>query len=73
MNNLMRLVSDNEQDRTSCKEWWREATEAEKLSVWARIQQSYTDPIDEIVSRFAQLAFAEMAEEMNRRDDASDK
>ena len=73
MNDLMHLVSDNEQDRASCKEWWREATETEKLSVWARIQQSYTDPIDDIMSRFAQLAFAEMAEEMNRRDNANDQ
>lgn len=60
---ILRLVAENEQDRSCCRDWWREATPADRLQVWEAIQRDYDDPVMEIVSRFAQLAFSEMAEQ----------
>ena len=57
-----RLVSDNEQDRANCREWWRQATPAAKMLVWDEIQKEHDDPVKEVVTRFAQLAFGEMME-----------
>lgn len=68
MDFINRLISDNDQDRADCERWWRESTEQEKLRVWALIQRPYDDPAMECMSRFAQLAFAEMAERMNREE-----
>ena len=66
----MHLICVNDQDRATCAEWWREATVEDKLAVWFAIQRHYDDPIMEIMSRFAQLAFGEMAErEAAMRDD----
>lgn len=58
----LRLTADNEQDRAECRRWWREASAEDKLRVWDAIQREYDDPVMEIVSRFAQLALAEVAE-----------
>jgi hypothetical protein len=60
-NKLLRLMADNDQDRAGCQQWWQEASNAEKLAVWNVIQTDYTDPTMELMSRFAQLAFSEMA------------
>jgi hypothetical protein len=59
---LALLGSYTDQDRCDADEWWRTATLADKLRVWDRIQAKYDDPAMEIMSRFAQLAFAEMAQ-----------
>ena len=56
------MVSDNEQDRAQCLEWWQSATPGAKLAVLKRITAAYDDPALEVMSRFAQLAFAEMIE-----------
>lgn len=60
------IISDNEQDRMEMKKWWREATEADKIAVWNAIQREHDNPVDEIVTRFAQIAFGEMFEESSR-------
>jgi hypothetical protein len=50
--------------RAACREWWEKSTTEEKMLVWDRIQVPHpNDPVAEIVTRFAQLAFAEMAAE----------
>lgn len=56
---LVKIGSDNDQDRAACDQWMREASYADKLAVWMRIQVPRVDPVDEIVTRFAQLAFGE--------------
>lgn len=58
-----KLIHDNEQDRAACREWWAAASVEEKCRVWDAIQRTYDDPVMEIVSRFAQLAFGEMVEQ----------
>lgn len=67
MNPSLRIASDNEQDRAACRTWWAEATEADKLAVWGAIQEPQADPVWEVVTRFAQLAFGEMMEGATNR------
>lgn len=55
-----RIRADNDQDREMARKWMREATPAAKLQIWNEIQKEHTNPVQEIVSRFAQLAFGEM-------------
>lgn len=69
MDKRLRVISDNEQDRAECRRWWAEATTEDKLRVWHAIQQEYADPVLEIMSRFAQLAFAEMAVKADEKED----
>ena len=59
---LARLISDNEQDRAECLAWWKSASDDDKLRVWEAIQRRYADTAMEIMSRLAQLKFAEMVE-----------
>jgi hypothetical protein len=59
---FLSLIRDNEQDRAEMRAWWKETSLENKLRVWERIQVVHEDPIDEIISRFAQLAFAEATE-----------
>ena len=63
---LAKLTGQNDQDQAECTEWWRESTVEEKLAVWGAIQHHYTDPVMEVMSRFAQLAFSTMAEREGR-------
>lgn len=58
----LKIVHLNEQDRANCQLWWDNTTTEEKLEVWALIQTNYDDPAMEIMSRFAQLSFSDMAE-----------
>lgn len=61
----LRLVSDNEQDRASAEKWWRETPDADKCMVWDVIQKlGEANPLMDLVSRFAQLGFAELCERM---------
>lgn len=59
---FLRLIAYNEQDRAEGLQWWRESSTAEKMAVWEMIQRPFSNPIMEIMSRLAQLAFTEMAE-----------
>lgn len=59
---LMQLKHDNEQDRAAATEWWEATSVEDKKLVWDRIQRPYRDLVAEIICRFAQLAFGEMAE-----------
>lgn len=59
--NRLALLSATEQDESECLRWWREASGTDKRRVWDAIQTSYDDPVMEIVSRFAQPAFSQMA------------
>ena len=61
---LQKLISDNEQDRAAFNEWWITSSHKDKLDVWGRIQKVHSDPIDEVVSGLAQIAFGEMVERM---------
>lgn len=61
MNHIIRLQSDIDQDCAACDEWWRDATLEDKFKVWDAIQAKHNDPVMEVVSRFAQLAFSEAA------------
>lgn len=56
---LARITADNDQDQAECDAWMRETSDAGKLAVWLAIQREYKDPVMEIISRFAQLAFAQ--------------
>lgn len=57
-----RIVSDNDQDLAACEQWWREASDNAKMQVLHCITRKYDDPAMEVMSRFAQLAFGQMAE-----------
>lgn len=57
----IKLIHEHDQDHENCRRWWREATNAEKLAVWDVIQRDYSFPEMETMSRFAQLAFTQMA------------
>ena len=60
---MLRMVADNDQDRSECLAWWKSATPNAKLQVFERIRRNYLDdPAMEVMSRFAQLAFMEMVE-----------
>lgn len=60
----LRILADNDQDRAEARVWWRESSNSDKMHVWREIQRHYEDPAVEIMSRFAQLAFAEMVSEL---------
>ena len=60
---LTRLIADNDQERMECRAWWANTTLLDKILVWGAIHHKYDDPAMEIMSRFAQLAFGEMAAE----------
>ena len=68
---MPRIVADNDRDRAECRAWFLEATEADLIAVWDAIQKLGGDPVSEIVSRFAQLAFAEMLAELEARSKES--
>lgn len=61
---LARLVSLNDQDLAECDRWVRESSNQEKIAVWLAIQKlgGPDNPVEEIVSRFAQLAFSQAME-----------
>lgn len=59
---ILKITSDNDQDQAECDEWMRESDDAERLAIWQAIQRPYADPVMEILSRFAQLAFAQSVE-----------
>jgi len=61
-NDLASLISDNEQDRAACAEWWANASLEAKQRVWDAIQIIHDDPAMEIVSCLAQVAFGAMVE-----------
>jgi len=58
---LNALRSEQEKDEAAAVTWWKDATDADKLRVWARIQQTRSRQIDEVVSRFAQLGMTHIA------------
>lgn len=68
--NYLRIIAANEQDRAEFADWWRDSTAEDKATVWEAIQRRYDDPVMEIVSRLAQLAFAELAERELREKEA---
>jgi len=64
---LQRLISDNEQDRAECEQWFRETPDSVKIAFWMKVlQKHYDDPVMEVMSRFAALAFAEMWERLSQ-------
>jgi hypothetical protein len=67
--NIAKIISDNEQDRAACEQWWRDSSTADKILVWLEIQKPHKDTAKELVTRFAQLAFAEMVEKFGIGDE----
>lgn len=53
------IGADNDQDQAECDAWMRESSDREKMCVWMAIQRQYKDPVMELISRFAQLAFGQ--------------
>jgi hypothetical protein len=37
--------------------WWKQASEADKKLIWDEIQRMHGDPVQEVLSRFAQLGY----------------
>lgn len=60
-NELLQIDADNDQDRAACDEWWRTTPAEQRLAVWNWLQQDFENPIEEVASRFAALAFGEAA------------
>lgn len=60
----LRIIGDNEQDRAMAEQWWKESSIEDTMRVWNQIQRKYPDPVMEIMSRFAQIAFGEMFEKL---------
>lgn len=60
LDDLTTLKRQNAEDRAAAVKWMAEATTEDKLRVWMTIQRPYDDPVMEIMSRFAQLAFGEI-------------
>jgi hypothetical protein len=60
---FLKIIQDNEQDRAELRSWWGDTSYDAKMRVLERIQAQHDDPVDEIVSRLAQLAFAEAFEQ----------
>ena len=59
---FQKIVSDNEQDRAAFEQWWREATVEDKDRVWKAIVRPRSDPVEEIITRMAQLLMGERIE-----------
>lgn len=54
---LLRLLADQDQDKAAMREWWLSESAESKLRVFQAIATSYDDPVMEVMSRFAQVAF----------------
>lgn len=52
---------------TQALAWWNSASDADKKLVWDEIQLHYTDPVKEVMSRFAQIGFTAVLQEAERR------
>lgn len=68
---IARIDTDNDHDRAECDEWMRNSDEMEKALVLQAIMHDYDDPVMEIMSRFAQLAFAEAMVRLEQSKDGS--
>lgn len=66
MSSYLQVVSANERDHAHALAWMMEASKEERYRVWMRIQEPCADVTAEIISRFAQLAFAEITVEAER-------
>ena len=54
------LQSLQDQDMAAMREWWVDSFDKDKVLVWERIQETHNDPVDELITRFAQVAFTQM-------------
>lgn len=62
---MSRIATDNAADRWAMETWWRTSTNTDRFRVWCAIQRNYPDdPVMEIISRFAQVAFGECVEKL---------
>lgn len=65
----IKLKALTSNDMHQALEWWAHSSEEDKLLVWAEIQRLHNDPVQEVLSRFAQLGFTAVALEAQRRKD----
>lgn len=61
---FLKLVHDNEQDQANAKLWWIQTPMNEKMLLWDEIQAMPDEGYAGVISRLAQLKFAELAEEL---------
>lgn len=64
---LATISSDNDQDHANFEKWWDESTWEAKEQVWLKIVEPYDDPVMEVMSRMAQIAFTDMLIAKERR------
>lgn len=55
------LRYEQEHDEANCVEWWQDASDRDKVLVWEAIQAMGETPLQEIISRFAQLGMTHTA------------
>jgi hypothetical protein len=58
---ILKLRSEQEQDEAAALQWWRETSNEDKLFVWAAIQALGGGPMEDIISRLAQLGMTHVA------------
>lgn len=58
------IISDNEQDMAAGKKWFYSLTPKEVNAMWMFMQQDFSDPFMEAMSRLAALQFATFVEEL---------
>lgn len=56
---MLQIDADTVRDIAAMEMWWKSSSNEDRLRVWKAIQQKFDDPVMEIVSRFAQVAFSE--------------
>lgn len=65
---LLKIISENEQDRSHAEQWWKESSMEEKIIVFMRIQKTGRDHASLIMNLLAQLAFCELYEKLPIED-----
>jgi hypothetical protein len=60
-NAINRLRSEHERDEANCLKWWAETSSEDKQRVWDAIQALGGNPINELISRFAQYGMTHAA------------
>lgn len=51
------LLADQDQDKADLREWWLSESIESKMRLFRAITKAYDDPVMEVMSRFAQVAF----------------
>ncbi len=60
MGYLETISAEQEADTTRALSWWKNASEEDKILVWNQIQQESSEPVKEVIARFAQIGFTQI-------------